>query len=199
MRAQRPSVQQLGSCLHRLTCTPCGSGRGTRHRLALMTVAAAGCCSLRIMLRRGDDIDRVAAVSDVPHALLELMSGQLSGTDSDRGSTTEELRPGRRIRRASQRFIAVVAIEIAALTGRFPGNPRSTVINWRSAGSGWCPRRSGDLAVAHHALDRIVVHVTVAAEELNGLGNDRPAVDGRARRSGCPPGLNPRRWSARGT
>lgn len=32
----------------------------------------------------------------------------------DRGSTTEELRPGRRTGRASQRFSAVVVIEIAA-------------------------------------------------------------------------------------
>jgi hypothetical protein len=66
------------------------------------------------MLRRGDDIDRVAAISDVPAALLDLMSGELSGTDSNRRSTTGELRPGRRTRRASQRFIAAVAIEIAA-------------------------------------------------------------------------------------
>jgi len=61
------------------------------------------------MLRRGDDIDRVAAISDVPYALLDL-----SGTSSDRRSTAEELRPGRRTRRASQRFIAVVIFEIAA-------------------------------------------------------------------------------------
>jgi len=63
------------------------------------------------MLRRGDDIDRVAAISDVPYALLDLISGELSGTSR---STAEELGPERRTRRASRRFIAVVIIEIAA-------------------------------------------------------------------------------------
>lgn len=66
------------------------------------------------MLRRGDDIDQVEAISGVPHALLDLMSAELSGTGSDRRSTTGGLRPERRTRRASGRFIAVVVIEIAA-------------------------------------------------------------------------------------
>jgi hypothetical protein len=34
------------------------------------------------LLRRGDDVDRIAAVSGVPPAL-ELMTSELSGTDAD--------------------------------------------------------------------------------------------------------------------
>jgi hypothetical protein len=64
------------------------------------------------MLRRGDDIDLIEAISDVPHALLGLMSAELSDTGSR--PATGEVRPGRQTRRASGRVIAVVVIEIAA-------------------------------------------------------------------------------------
>jgi hypothetical protein len=86
-------------------------------RLALAGLDDRGSSQMMLaaaMLRRGDDIARVEAISDVPHALLDLMSAELSGTGSDRRPATGELRPGRRTRRASQRVIAVVAIEIAA-------------------------------------------------------------------------------------
>jgi hypothetical protein len=46
------------------------------------------------MLRRGDDIDQVEAISDVPYALLDLMSAELSGTGSSRRHATGEVRPG---------------------------------------------------------------------------------------------------------
>jgi hypothetical protein len=36
------------------------------------------------MLRRGDEIDQVEAISDVPHALLDLMRAELTGTGSGR-------------------------------------------------------------------------------------------------------------------
>jgi hypothetical protein len=65
------------------------------------------------MLRNGDDIDRIAAVSDVPAALLHLMRDELSRTESPRLHVTEELRPRRRNRHASRRFTAVMVIEIA--------------------------------------------------------------------------------------
>ena len=50
------------------------------------------------MLRRGDNIDQVEAISDVPYALLDLMSAELSGTGSSRRPATGEVCPGRDVR-----------------------------------------------------------------------------------------------------
>jgi hypothetical protein len=66
------------------------------------------------LLRRGDDIDQVAVITDVPAALLELMSDGLSNAGRDRRLPRPGKRP-RRARRARQRILAAVIIEVAAI------------------------------------------------------------------------------------
>jgi hypothetical protein len=70
--------------------------------------------ALASALLRRDDIHQVAAITDVPAALLELMSDGLSNTGRDRRLPRQRKRP-RRTRLARQRILAAVIIEVAAI------------------------------------------------------------------------------------